>query len=287
MLQRFLVLALAGVAALAAGDRKITVEDSLEIRRVASPRFSPDGAWVVYTQTEWDRKGNRQVTHLWLGSADGARAPVKLTNGEKGETAPQWSPDGSRIGFLADRTGSNQVWAIRPAGGEAEKLTDEESAVSEFQWSPDGNRIAYIVRDVPKDKAEREKRKKDKFDAIVVDADFTYAHLWTLDLATKTRKRLTEGAFSAAAPRWSPDGKEIAYIYSAFGTQESSFFELNGDRNTDIHVVSATGGAPRKLVTDPGTAANPVWSPDGTRLAYTNAPPRTSRRISPTPPAAT
>jgi len=55
--------------------------------------------------------------------ADGGQSnAVKLTNGEKGESAPQWSPDGSRIAFLADRGAAdakngNQIWLIRPDGG--------------------------------------------------------------------------------------------------------------------------------------------------------------------------
>lgn len=261
---------------LIAGTKKITVEDSLSIHRVAGPRFSPDGNWVVYTETDWDRKNDRQVSHIWIAHSTGTPAPAKLTNGEKGETAPQWSPDGSRIAFLADRaTGDaktgNQIWIIRPNGGEAEKLTSEDNAITDYRWSPDGKHIAFVTRDTPKDKTDREKRKKDKFDAILVDADYTYAHLWTIELDGKTKKRLTEGAFSASSPRWSPDSRSIAYVQSSMGTQESSFFDLNADRNSDIYVVGADGGTPRKLTTNPGSDTNPAWSPDGSQIAYVAA----------------
>ncbi len=254
------------------GTKKITVEDSLAIHRVAGPRLSPDGHWVVYTETEWDRKNDKQVPHLWIASISNP-APVQLTNGEKGETSPQWSPDGTRIAFLADRGAAdakngNQIWLIRANGGEAEKLTAEDNAISEFRWSPDGKRIAFITRDTPKDKAEREKRKKDKFDAIVVDTDYTYARLWTIELADKSKKRLTDGAASAASPRWSPDSRSIAYVQSKIGTQESSFSGLIADRNTDIYVVNADGGAARQLTSSPGPDADPMWSPDGSQIAY-------------------
>ena len=269
------------------GTKKITVEDSLAIHRVAAPKFSPDGAWILYTETEWDRKNDRQVSHIYVGHAGtpavsaGGAVPARLTNGEKGETAPQWSPDGSRIAFLADRTvgenapgtrgPGNQIWLIRPSGGEAEKLTSEESAISEFRWSPDGKRIAFVMRDTPSDKADRDKRKKDKFDAILVDADYNYAHLWTLDLASKSKKRVTEGAFSVSQIRWSPDSRSIAYVASKMGTQESSWFDLNADRNTDIFVVGADGGTPKKLTSNPGPDSNPEWSPDGNEIAYLSA----------------
>ncbi len=277
-----------------AGTKKITVEDSLAIHRVAAPKFSPDGNWILYTETEWDRKNDRQVSHLFVahaapGSAGGAvqgasaggAVPIRLTNGEKGETAPQWSPDGKRIAFLADRTigettpgtrgPGNQIWLIRADGGEAEKLTSEDTAISEFRWSPDGKRIAFVTRDTPKDKADRDKRKKDKFDAILVDADYTYAHLWTLDLASKNKKRVTDGVFSASQIRWSPDGRSIAYVQSSMGTQESSWFDLNADRKTDIFVVSSDGGAPKRLTSNAGPDSNPEWSPDGNEIAYLSA----------------
>jgi dipeptidyl aminopeptidase/acylaminoacyl peptidase len=265
-----------------AGDKHMTIEDTLAIRTVGAPQFSPDGKWIAYTLSEWDRKENRRVSHIWIAVTDGSRN-FKLTSGEKGESAPQWSPDGTRIAFLADRStpppaaaaatgtaapGGAQIWIINVAGGEAEKLTSEESAITGFRWSPDGKRIAFVMRDVYKDKAEREKRKKDKFDTIVVDSDLLYAHLWTISVETKEKKRITEGNYTVAGPQWSPDGRWIAYTKSAQSFQESVWTDISEDRNTDVYVVSADGGAPRQLTTNPASDANPNWSPDGKWIAY-------------------
>jgi len=161
-------------------------------------------------------------------------------------------------------------------GGEADKLTNEENDIQSFRWSPDGATVAFVTRDTPKDKAEREKRKKDKFDAIIVDADFTYSHLWTIDVETRRKKRLTEGDFTVSDPQWSPDGASIAFVMSKGGVQESSFVDVSDDRNTDIYIVSANGGSPRELTTNPGADANPRWSPDGKLLAYTSNPDQNS-----------
>jgi len=267
-------LCLAALAVGAAGDRRMTVEESLAIKVVSGPEFSPDGKWIAYTVSEWDRKENRRVSHVHLVTADGART-LRLTNGDKGESAPQWSPDGSRVAFLAERgekEKGNQVWSIPAAGGEAEKLTSEESGVSAFRWSPDGRRLAFVTRDTPPDKAEREKKKKDKFDAVVVDQDYRYAHLWTLDVESKEKKRLTQGDATVAGPQWSPDGKWIAYTVSQSGAQESSFIDISDDRNTDIFVVGAEGGPPRQLTSNPGPDGGPQWSPDGKWIAYTASP---------------
>jgi len=63
------LVVLAGIAQ--GGTKKMTVEDSLGIHRVAGPRFSPDGNWIVYTENEWDKKNDKQVTHLWISRTAG------------------------------------------------------------------------------------------------------------------------------------------------------------------------------------------------------------------------
>lgn len=262
-----LLLALFIATAGAAGEKRFTIEDALALKNVGAPQWSPDGKRLVYTISEWDRKENRRVSHIYLVAPDNGKS-VKLTNGEKGESAPQWSPDGARIAFLADRDKGAQIWIIPADGGEAEKLTSEDNGVQSFRWSPDGKTIAFVARDVPKDKEAREKRKKDKFDTIIVDRDLSYAHLWTINVASKDKKRLTEGEFSVQTPQWSPDGNWIAYSSSKAGTQESIFTDISEDRNSDVFVVAATGGAARKLTTNPAADASPQWSPDGKWIAY-------------------
>ena len=255
----------------AGGTRKFTMEDALGVRSVANPKFSPDGKAIAYSVTAWNKEKNRMDAHLHLVATGGGDA-VRLTNGEKGERGHEWSPVGGHIAFLADRDAEgmkgNQIWLIRPSGGEAEKLTSEESEVTAFTWSPDARRVAYVTKDVPKDKTEREKRKKDKFDAVVVEEDFQYAHLWVIDVESKKKTRVTEGAFSVRTPRWSPDGKWIAFAGVAAGTTETPYGDISRDSLTDIFVVAAEGGASKRLTENAGADTSPEWSPNGGQIAY-------------------
>lgn len=268
-----LIAILLSFSALADGadPKGMNIEKSLALKVAASPKLSPDGKWVVYTLSEWDREKNRRTSHLHLVPAQGG-ASIRLTNGEKGETNPEWSPDSTQIAFLADRSSEagkgNQVWLIRAAGGEAWQLTKEESAVSGIAWAPDGKSLAYVVKDAPKDKADREKKKKDKFDAIQVEENLEYSHLWTIAVDSGKTTRLTQGTSSASTPRFSPDGKSIAYVWSPGGASESAYRDITDDRRSDIYIVPAEGGVSSRLTANPAEDSSPEWSPDGTRIAF-------------------
>src|SRR5215210_8268847 len=90
------------VCALAGEGKRLTIEDALAFVDVSAPQWSPDGKWLAFTVTEWNRKEVRRDGHVYLVAAEGGE-PFRLTNGERGEAQPQWSPDGARLAFLASR----------------------------------------------------------------------------------------------------------------------------------------------------------------------------------------
>ena len=269
----FLSLLLASSLFAAGESKRFSVEDSLTVRNVESPQWSPDGKWIAFTLTEWNKASNQRDTHIYLVPSNGGQL-VKLTNDKSDESIPQWSPDSTRIAFLSTRGGSRQVWVVPvgasgAGGSNAEKITNEVNGISDFRWSPDGQRIAFTTRDTPADIVDRQKRKKERFDAIVVDSEFNCSHLWVIELATKEKKRLTEGEYMVLNPQWSPDSKQLTFHTSHNLPQESSFKDSQVNRNSDIFVVSTDGSKPRPLAADPAARENDAfWSPDGKHIAY-------------------
>ena len=86
-----------------------TVDQILSLKRAGSPEISPDGRWVAYTvrETNWD--DNAYETEIWL--ADAATGTSRqLTNAKKSSQSPAWSPDGSRLAFISDRTDKRQIY---------------------------------------------------------------------------------------------------------------------------------------------------------------------------------
>ena len=104
-----------------------------------------------------DWKANRRIGHLYRINVDGTDQ-VQLTFGERGETSPRWSPDGTQVAFLARRDGDehNQIYLLHSGGGEARRLTTHATAPASIAWAPDGTRLFFVAPDA-KTPEEREK----------------------------------------------------------------------------------------------------------------------------------
>ena len=108
---------------LGAQKRPMKIVDLINLPSLGDPQLSPDGELLLYTRSDADWELNGTATHIWRVRTDGSES-VQLTNGEDGESSSRWSPDGTRIAFLALRHGNEQkqIWLIHNAGGEGSVL---------------------------------------------------------------------------------------------------------------------------------------------------------------------
>src|SRR6266404_5131537 len=234
--------------------------------------WSPDGKWIAFLS---DRPGQITGTpegkkQLYVISADGGEAQ-QLTKTENDVNAFDWAPDSARIAFsmtdpepkaLKDRKEKygeysvvhadyqmTHLWTIETpdpgaAAAEPKRLTDgDKFSVGEFSWSPDGTRIAYS--------AQR--------DADLISSET--ADLYVVTLSDGVVKKIVSTLGPDTNPKWSPDGKKIAFETAA----GAKYYYYS---NARIAGVAAEGGTPQVVTEafdeDPGLIG---WGPDGIYFA--------------------
>jgi len=294
LLRALVAFTLVLAAAFAAEKRPLTPQDLWAIKRVGSPALSPDGKQVVFTVQDWSVDKNKSTTNLWLVDVAGGE-PRRLTTANASDTAPTWSPDGTRIAFLSKRGDdeNNSLYLLRRDGGEAEKILELPYALATPRWLPDGKSVAVQTKVIPElvgkwakadlaaMKKEIKRRKDSKMTAKVTEnrqyrffdswlTDNLASRLLVVDVATKEFKDLTpkrdylfsnggDATFDVA-----PDGKSIAL------TMNSTPPPFREDSNADLYLVPTDGsGALRNLTADnKGTDTSPTFAPDGKSLVY-------------------
>ena len=124
-------------------DHTVQLADYLDFETVSNPQISPDGESIIYTRRRIDKLNDKFVSTLWLMDRSGDNKRQLL----KGSGA-KWSPDGSRIAYLAqDDNGKRQIF-VRHMNGEGliSQITSFENAPRSFYWSPNSNKIAFVAR---------------------------------------------------------------------------------------------------------------------------------------------
>jgi eukaryotic-like serine/threonine-protein kinase len=253
-------------------SRKIATIHRLAVR----PRWSPDGSVLRFTQINTDYRSGS----LWEVSVDGSNLhPVFPGNDNRDECCGVWTPDGKYFLYQSTRDGTTNIWAIREGKGlfrtarpQPVQLTAGPLAFMGPTLSPDGKRL-FAVGLQNRGELMRYDRKSRQFVSYlsgvsaegldfsrdgewVTYVSFPQATLWRSRLDGSQRIQLTDTSIAVGLPRWSPDGKRIA------------FSAKNPSGDWKIYVVSADGGSPEQVTSDEGL--DPTWSPDGSFLAYSS-----------------
>ncbi|MCC6348030.1 MAG: PD40 domain-containing protein [Candidatus Eisenbacteria bacterium] len=213
------------------------------------PAVSPQGDRIAYFS---DR---RQYTDLYLMSAFDGKVLRRVLRGERNvqfEAWPlfrgsiAWSPDGTKLATTAKSAGHDHLYVVDAGSGAVTKSFSLPcDALSYPAWSPVSDSL------------------------VVTGVLHGRSDLWLVDVGTGAIQRLTDDTWDEREPSWSPDGRRIVFSSDRLapvvlrpdpvtgGYGRYGLFELNLD-----------GGAVDSLLDTAGDDHNPVWSPDGRKLAF-------------------
>ena len=238
-----------------------------------SPVWSPDGQEIALNIF------SKGVRHLWELSADGRDVHEMFAGWQEqtGECCGSWMPNGKYFVFGSQ----GQIWAARMAGSLIHKvnrkpvqLTAGTVSYSYPVPSKDGKTI-FAAAGFMRGELERYDAKSKAFDSFlggisaqdvsfskdgqwVAYVTFPDGILWRSKLDGSEKLQLSSPPIYAMLPQWSPDGRNIAFYSRAERGTASRIYE-----------VAAAGGAPQDLMsTLSGNQADPSWSTDGNRLAF-------------------
>jgi Tol biopolymer transport system component len=214
------------VAAGGGVERRLTHDPADDIL----PRFEPGGASVLFSSR---RLGHWQLFEV--AATGGAPRALHLTGSDEWQADP--SPDGRRIALLSNQAGPQGLYLLDRRSGRLRLLVDDgpRAVLGNPNWSPDGGRIVYSS-----------------------NGGRAGHHVYVIEVASGRSERVSSLLSGACEPRFSRDGRRVAYVRRQHLTRSHS-------RIVERELQS---GAERALVDWDGLNYDPVYSPDGSELAF-------------------
>ncbi|MDT7778608.1 MAG: hypothetical protein QOC99_1120 [Acidobacteriota bacterium] len=236
-----------------ARPRRITAGDGANTYDEHSVAWSPDATRIAFLSD----RGRAGQLQLYVAPAAGGEAKP-LTNLTGFLAAPKWSPDGRAIAILFTENAPREAGPLQPATpdagvvedkiyeqrlaivdsvrGDVNQVSPADLYIHDYDWSPDGRQ--FISTAAPGSG----------------DNNWYIAELYTTDVATGSTKSIYKpsGALRGlqlAAPRWSPDGKSVAFIGGIMSDE--------GVTGGDIYLLPSVGGEARDIT--PKLKASPAW----------------------------
>jgi dipeptidyl aminopeptidase/acylaminoacyl peptidase len=279
-----------------------TPEIIWKMGRVGNSTLAPSGKQTAYTVTYYSVAENRGVTNIYLQETGGDEAK-QLTDNAGNESNLQWNADGSRLYFLSDRGGDNQIWSVRPDGTELTQQSSIEGGIDGFGITNDESRLFY-TQGVAVEKrrsveiyTDMDKSKAKIYDDLMVRHwnywdEGRYSHIFVAAFSggkVEAAKDIMAGepwdaptatSFDIAEIAWNRAGTQLAYTCKK---QTGTEYAVSTD--SDIFIYDVENGTTRNICKDgapvdprrqdkPGAMGGydryPVWSPDDRQIAFTS-----------------
>jgi dipeptidyl aminopeptidase/acylaminoacyl peptidase len=251
----------ANVGSASGKPRRITVGKADSFHEEHDIAWTPDGSQLVFLSAK-EKKGQHQI---YLASI--ATGVVKELSDLKGAVArPRWSPDGRLLvilyaenspaalgplgpaqpdaGVVEEHVYEQRLCLLDPVTRRVRALSPADLYVYEYDWSPDGKDLVAIAAHGSGDN------------------NWYIAQLYRVNVASGKTSSILKPDMQIAVPRWSPDGKTIAFIGGLMSDE--------GVNGGDIWTIPATGGKPRNLTPDARSSASWLaWQPDSRGILLT------------------
>jgi dipeptidyl aminopeptidase/acylaminoacyl peptidase len=236
--------------------KAMTFMDVLLLKSIRAGSLSPDGRSFLYELSSLDWKENKHFSDLFLVSSLGGQARQMTFTKKKNESSPKWHPDSSCFAFLSDRAekNQNQVFFMKPDGGEAWQVTEAKEGVISFGWNKDGSCLAFLTG-------------KDKD-----------IQLWILPSSGEKAWQLTKHETPVESWLWCPAGKKIYFVApDRYDETDKKRTKEGFDANIinpemiprHVWVIDVESGAERRLTQgDRFSTRSSVISDDGRHITF-------------------